>query len=127
MSNYDEQFAAGAAQLAYDLADVVSYTPAGGEAPFDMSIIVGPEEIIETMEIDGVKRRHERQCSIPATAAAAGGGVFWDEVTIHDTFTFNGVGYMINRIIARTASITRVAAVRLASHEETRQGLRRRN
>lgn len=126
MSRYDDQFADGAAQLAHDLADVVGYTPAGGEA-FDVLIIVGPEETIVNTEQDGEKRRHIRLCSIPATSRAADGGACVPEVTVHDVFEFKGVGYMIHHIIARTASITRVEAERIGTHEKTRQGLRRRN
>jgi hypothetical protein len=123
MSHYDDQFADAAAQLGDDLADVVNYTPAGGE-PFDVSIIVGPEQLVETMEEDGVKRKHVRECSIPSNARAAG-GAFVAEATIHDVFTYDGIGYMVHRIIARTPSMTRVEAIRLAVHEATRKGLRR--
>jgi hypothetical protein len=127
MSQFDEDYEAIAApMLVEQFGDVVSYTPAGSQI-FDLSIIVGPEQIEETMEVDGVKRRHVRECSIPVTALAAGGGLFVAEPTIHDVFAFNGVSYMINRILARTASMTRVAAVLLATHEEARQALRRRN
>ena len=125
MSRYDDQFADAAAQLAADLADVVPYTPVGGD-PLAISIIVGPETLVETIEEDGIHRKHVRECSIPATLAAAGGGAFIEEVLIHDTFAFRGLEYMVNRILARTASMTRVSAVRLGVHEETRQALRRR-
>jgi len=75
MSRYDEQFADAAAQLCDDLADSVRYTRVGGAA-FDISIIVGPEEIVETNEEDGVKRQYVRECSIPITDRAAGAAHF---------------------------------------------------
>jgi hypothetical protein len=126
MSNYDDQFADGAAQLANDLADCVSYTPVNGAA-LELSIIIGPEEISERVEQDGLKRRHIRLCSIPRNHRASGGNGYVANVLIHDTFIFQGVGYMVEQILACTDSITRVQAIRLAVHEDTRQQLRRRN
>jgi len=122
----NSQFERGEQVLGHYLADVVTYTPAVGSA-LDLSIIVGPEQIVEVIEQDGIKRRHTRECSIPATAQAAGGNGFVASPQIHDVFEFNGVSYMVNQILGRTASMTRVAAILLTTHEEVRQALRRRN
>ena len=128
MSVFARDFEEADGMFVEGFGDTITYKPAGSEQKdwVDVQAIVGSEKTVESVEQDGVKRRHVRSCEIPATVDAARGGTFIAEVVLHDTFDFEGVGYLI-KSITKTPSLTIVEAERIATHAATRDGMRRRN
>jgi hypothetical protein len=115
-------FSASAAMLSANLGDVLHY----GSPSQEVLAIVGSESIEEKLEVDGIKRRHVREATIPRTAAASGDGSHVEKVLIHDAVRFAGVDYLVDTILSESERITRCKLARLATHEKTRDAYRRK-
>lgn len=125
MSRFDDYYSDAAATAVDELADLVDYTPAGGQLVASVPAILGPESIDESPELDGRSRKHVRTAVFPRTAAAAGGSVFVAKCLLNDVVTIGDVPYVVDEIKAETANTTHVQLSRVAQRERTREGFHR--
>jgi hypothetical protein len=95
--------------------------------PQSVAATIWPLEITEDRNQRGVIRNHRRLLGVPRTASAANGGGFLENPGIDDVWNIEGVDFSVEAIESRTESETILRLLRVATHEETRDGLRRRN
>jgi hypothetical protein len=115
-----------AAQLSDELADTIDYSPDGVAPPVTIVAIVGREETRPVLEQDGEKSRYVRTVHLPITAAAAGGGEFIPSIELRSQLIIKGWIYVVEAILSKTPNWIHLEAHRLAIHEKTRQGYRRK-
>ena len=125
MSQLDSHFADSAAQLSDELADTVDYSPDGVVAPVTIVAIIGREETRPVIEQDGEKSKYVRTFHLPLTAAAAG-GAFITTLQLRSQIMALGQLYVVEVILSKTTNWIHCEGHRLAIHEKTRQGYRRR-
>lgn len=127
MSEFGDLWSEVAApSLMREFADNVLCTPVGSTER-TVAAVVWPEEIVEEQTPTGIKRKHIRWLTVPRTEAVAGSTAFLAGPGIRDAWTVDGVSYVVEAIESQTEVETLLKLVRVATHEETREALRRRN
>lgn len=127
MSEFDDLWAEIADPLLVEqYAEEVLCTPAG-LTQRAVTAIVWPTEIVKEEGQRGVRHKYTKRIGVPRTSQAANGGTFYASPGLHDVWTIDGIGYAVSSIESQTETETVLCLERSATHEETRDGLRRRN
>ena len=98
-----------------------------GESQRSVTSTIWPLEVTEEQTQRGVIRKYLRLLGVPRTATSANGGAFVESPGLDDLWNVEGVEYAVEAIESQTDDETVLRLRILATHEETRDGLRRRN
>lgn len=113
----------GAPALFELMGDTCVYTTAAGVAT-TLTAVIGPEQTEEVVDADGVTRRRARDCLMPRTAAAAGGGSYVAAPSLEATVTIGGEVWAVQRLLSQTEDWTSLRLTRPESAERSRRGYR---
>ena len=101
----------------------ITYTPVTGD-PVELTAIVGPVEVSEEDESEGITSRSMRLVTISTDPAAEGGGVA--SPGTEAKLTIDSSAWAIESVEALTGSMARLRVVRPESIERSREGYRGR-